>query len=88
MPRIKIIVPCHVLGVDRKVDDIVDDPNPNECQNLVNKKLVRFLTTEEEAAEDEKELAAAQNSEQEAEVVKVTPLESSSSSSSSSATLL
>lgn len=58
--RIKILKPnLTVLEKVREVGDIVNDPNPNECHNLVTDGRAEYLSPEEDAAEQEKEDAAA-----------------------------
>lgn len=58
--RIRILKPnLTVLDKARAVGEVVNDPDPNECHNLVTDGRAEYLTAEEDAAEQEKDDAAA-----------------------------
>lgn len=59
--RIKILKPgLTVLGKIQEVGAIVNDPDPNECRNLVADGRAQFLSPEADAAEQAKEDAEAE----------------------------
>ncbi len=66
--RIKILKPgLTVLEKAQEVGAIVNDPNPNECANLVRDGRAEYLSPEEDAAEQAKEDAAAADAQAAAE---------------------
>lgn len=61
MARIKILKPnLTVLGKVREVGEIVNDPDPNECHNLVGDSRASYISDKEDAAEQAKEDAEAE----------------------------
>jgi len=79
--RIKILKPgLTVLEKVQEVGAIVNDPNPNECHNLVMDGRAEYLSPEDDAAEQAKEdkaaadaQAAAELAKEESEATPVTP---------------
>ncbi len=66
--RIKILKPgLTVLEKSQEVGAIVNDPDPNECANLVRDGRAEYLSPEEDAAEQAKEDAASEKAAKEQE---------------------